>query len=44
VERWSADAEQPEIVSGLLTWQPAPSRPVFTLDLDVVCAEALGER
>jgi Uma2 family endonuclease len=44
VERWTPDVDHPEIVSGTLTWQPEPSRPAFTLDLDALCAEALGER
>jgi Uma2 family endonuclease len=44
VERWTPEVDHPEIVSGTLAWQPDPSLPPFTLDLDVVCAEALGER
>jgi Uma2 family endonuclease len=44
VERWTPDVEHPEIVSGTLTWQPEHATAPFTIDLDALCAEALGER
>ena len=44
VERWTPDSDRPEIVTGALTWHVAGAPVPFTLDLDALFAEALGER
>ncbi len=44
VERWTPDADRPEIVSGTLTWDVAGTPVPCTIDLDALFAEALGER
>ena len=44
VERWTPDAERPEVLTGTLTWQPVYTVEPCVLDLDALFAEALGER
>ena len=43
VERWTPDAERPEIISAELTWQPAGATIALTIELPALFAEALGE-
>lgn len=44
VERWTPDAQRPEILTGTLAWQPAETAVALRVDLDALFGEALGER
>ncbi len=44
VEKWTPDAERPEIITGTCTWQPAGVAAALPIHLDALFAEALGER
>ena len=44
VERWTPDAQRPEIITGMLPWQPVEAATALRIDLDALFAEALGER
>jgi Uma2 family endonuclease len=44
VERWAPDDARPEVVTSSLSWHPGFAPVPFTLDLDALFAESLGER
>jgi len=44
VERWTPGVPRREILTGTLSWQPAEAATALRIDLDVLFAEALGER
>jgi len=43
VERWLPGSERPDILADRLEWQPDPSRPPLTLDLERVFERTWGE-
>ena len=43
VERWRPESEQPEVVDGVLTWQPVPALAAFSLDLPEFFAEVFDD-
>ena len=44
VERWSAEVDRPEVIAGVLTWSPDGVSVAFSLDVEALFAEAMGER
>ncbi|HEX4931814.1 MAG TPA: Uma2 family endonuclease [Gemmatimonadaceae bacterium] len=43
IERWRPGQDRPEIVDGILRWEPAPGVPPLEVDIAATFAEALGE-
>jgi Uma2 family endonuclease len=42
VERWRRGDDRPEVIDGVLTWQPVPEVPALVIDLPVLFEEALA--
>jgi Uma2 family endonuclease len=43
IERWTPTDERPEVLTGVLRWQPDPAHAAFELDLERYFAEVIGE-
>ena len=43
IERWRPGQDRPEIIDGVLRWEPAPNVPPLDLEVGAMFAEALGE-
>lgn len=41
VERWQPGDTRPDVVDGVLTWEPAPGAPAFTIDLPAFFARVM---
>ena len=39
IERWRPADDRPELVTGLITWQPVPEAPALAIDLDAYFAK-----
>ena len=43
IERWRPGQDRPEMIDGVLRWEPAPNVPPLDLDVGAMFEEALGE-
>lgn len=43
IERWRPGEDRPDIIDGVLRWEPSPDVPPLDLDVESMFAEALGE-